>query len=145
MKDANEIRLEEYLTLRAELDDQVKAMRQVEIYAVTGIAAVYAWLAVHVDLFRPGSLAWWLPTGIAAFGFLKNRAFLSAMKAITAYMLEIEKTIVVEGARPLNWYHHLEKKGKRTRLFDLYDAVMWPGILVLTLVGPVVARSLSHH
>jgi hypothetical protein len=145
MKDANEIRLEEYQTLRAELDDQVKAMRQVEIYAVTGIAAVYAWLAVHIDLFRPGSLAWWLPTGIAAFGFLKNRAFLSAMRAITAYMLEIEKTIVVEGTRPLNWYHHLQKKGKRTRLFDLYDAMMWPGILVLTLIGPVVARSLSHH
>jgi|SRR5208283_714968 len=145
MKDENEIRLEEYLTLRAELDDQIKAMRQVEIYAVTGIAAVYAWLAAHVDVIRPGSLVWWLPTAIAAFCFLKNRAFLSAMKAITAYMLEIEKKIIVDGKRPLNWYHHLEQKGKRPRLFDLYDNIMWPGIVLLTLVGPIVARYVLHH
>ena len=145
MKDENEIRLEEYLTLRAELQDQIQAMRQVETYAVSGIAAVYAWLATHGDVLRPGSLAWWLPAGIAAFGFLKNRAFLSAVKAIAAYMLEIEKMIVVEGNRPLNWYHHLEKRGKRTRLFDVYDAMMWPGLLLLTSAGPFLARYLLHR
>ena len=141
VKEYNQIRLEEYRTLRAELEDQVRAQRQIEIYVMGGIALVYAWLATHPNVIGLWWLAWWLPVGIATFGFLKNRAFLSAIRAIATHMLEIEDSILVDGARPLTWYHDPKRtRGRHTRLFDVYDYVMWPVLILLTIAIPVLVR-----
>jgi hypothetical protein len=107
-KNVNDIRVEEYRTLRVELDDTVKALRQVELYTIGSVAAVYAWLATHVDVLAPGTLPWWIPLGIAGFGLFKNRALISQLRSITEYIQNnLEPSIVVEGVHPLKWYEYL--------------------------------------
>jgi hypothetical protein len=157
----NAFRLEEYKTLRAELDDQIKAMRQVEMYTVGAMTAVYAWLAANMRVVAPGSFPWWLPAPVVAFGFLKNRAFLGAIRRIAGQMYRIEEGLVVNGVHPLTWYHHITPPEKRqhrsqprvfrdwladcwrepSKLFDVYDYVVWP----LLLVGAIAMPFLAAH
>lgn len=81
---------------------------------------------------------------MAIFGFLKNRAFLSPIRAIAAHMLEIEDSIIVDGARPLTWYHDPKrKKGRHTPLFDVYDYLVWPMLILLTIAMPILVRRMG--
>lgn len=137
---ANSIRLEEYKTLRAELDDLIKAMRNAEVYTIAGMTAVYVWLATNRAALPAGSLPWWLPLPVVVIGFLKNRAFLGSIRRIGKQMLVIERSVVVGDVRPLTWYHHLADPENRSHnLFDIHDYVLWPLLLVGSLAVPFLA------
>jgi hypothetical protein len=142
---ANSFRLEEYKTLRAELDDIVKAMRQVEIYTVAGMTAVYVWLATNRAALQPGSFPWWIPVPVVVIGFLKNRAFLGAMRRIARQMLRIEEAVSIKGEQPLTWYHQLTTDNPVTaRLFDMHDYILWPTLLVGSVLIPYLAKRYLH-
>ncbi len=142
-KHFNELQIEEYRTLRAELDDIVKALRQIELYTVGAISAVYAWLATHNDVLEPGSLPWYLPVAIAFFGGLRNRALVQQMKRIDHYLqVELEPSVRVEGRSPLRWYSLLRNNFPKG--FIWYDSLFWGTILVMTWTVPALARHFLH-
>jgi hypothetical protein len=139
----NELRIEEYRALRAELDDVVKALRQLEIYTIGSIAAVYAWLATHIDVLQPGTLPWWIPLGIAGFGLFKNRALLIQLRALNRYMQdELEPSILVVGHRPLNWYAYL--RYHYPKIFNWYDITLWGILIGITIATPIFVGIFLH-
>jgi hypothetical protein len=85
-----ELLLEEYRSLRGQLDYQIRDSRELERNAVIGVAAVFAWLASVTPtlIVLP---AWLLPPVIAYLAHLRSRGIAGRIDQIAEYLRGLEK------------------------------------------------------
>ena len=92
IKTFNQLRIEEYKDRRAEIDTLLKDTKNIELYALIGVAAYYAWLLTHCV---SPSLPWLIPIVIPILGAW--RSFENVMQVLknAKYLRDLEKEIFV--------------------------------------------------
>jgi hypothetical protein len=81
--------LEEYKSLRAEIVQKVEISARLEVFAVTGAAAVYAWLATRDDAI-PRAI-WFIPCLFPTLGFWRAKKLGDQMVIAGTYLELIER------------------------------------------------------
>src|SRR5689334_11824099 len=88
-----ELHLKEYESLRKEISELVEHSRKLEIYAVGGIAAFYAWFLAAET--QPTRIALGIPTALAILAALRSLATLVRIEEIAGYILTIESALAL--------------------------------------------------
>ena len=128
--------IEEYKSLKAELQSLVKELRTLETAAIAGIAAVYAWLAKDpANQVLVG--AWWIPILFPLLGAFRQVAVLSRIMDLSEYIQLTEKRLDLSA--PQGWEGFI--KEKRTKLrgkaIALSAFVFWFVLLLITIIVPM--------
>ncbi|HXA17887.1 MAG TPA: hypothetical protein VN380_12895 [Thermoanaerobaculia bacterium] len=97
-----ELLLEEYRSLRGQLDYQIRDNRELERNAVIGVAAVFAWLAsiAPTPIVLP---AWLLPPVIAYLARLRSRGITGRIDQIAEYLRALEQGCNADGGLSPKW------------------------------------------
>lgn len=103
---------EEFLALRNEGDAQVAETRRLEMAAVGGAAAIYAWLATHQPIYGIGRWAWLLPLLLPIFGGLRSFAIYRRISDIGAYLKKIEDQLPETQKLARGWENFLASRKK---------------------------------
>lgn len=108
--------LEEFKSLRSEIEARLKDSLMFAQYCLLGSAGVIAWLAttdpnkITPALFQA---AWWIPFILCLFGSLRAYAMLSRIMEIAEYIRVIEKAFASKEIR--GWEHFLERKRRSAK------------------------------
>lgn len=121
--------LKEYESLKQEVSEQVEHTRKLEIYAVGGIAAFYAWYIGATTL--PHELLI-IPLLLASLGAWRSGAALKRINEIAAYLVQLEGVFALTGDK-LGWETH--RKNNRSSPFLLSGTAFW-GTLILVTAAP---------
>jgi hypothetical protein len=96
-----EFHFKEYDSLKKEIVDLVEHSRKLEIYALGGIAAFYAWWFLRATAAPPvARAALLLPILIVFLGGLRSFAVLLRIKQLGTYLVDVETTFALAG---LGW------------------------------------------
>ncbi|NOT86176.1 MAG: hypothetical protein HOP02_15680 [Methylococcaceae bacterium] len=123
--------LEQYKMLREEIFFHLRETRKLEIYAVAGVAALYAWLSTHnVAL----SAIWFVGTIIPIFGGIRSLVSLHRIKEIAAYLRELENAFFTSNGLPKGWeiYFKGQSRGTMTNIAKGF----WVSLLIITIFAP---------
>ena len=102
---AEELAVEEYKSLRHEIDALTSESRLLVRLSLTGAAAIYAWLAVNAEA-GVETFGWYIPIFIPLFGLLHSLSALSRVMLIAEYVRDnIDPIITVPG-----WESFLHRK-----------------------------------
>lgn len=123
--------LEEYRSLKAEVEYRVKATERIELVVVGGIAGLYAWLS------KEGIAApeiWWLPVVLVIIGALRQIALLNRIMEVTSYVREIEKNFCQNEIG--GWEHFLKniRQSPKGHLVSVSGYLLWIFLLFITVV-----------
>jgi hypothetical protein len=97
--------IHEFDALRAEILAQVEHSRQLEIYALVGTAAIYAWFATGPT--PRNALALWIPPLLAGLGALRSIGTLQRLNELGEYIMSIETKFALDGKA---WEHYRAKR-----------------------------------
>jgi hypothetical protein len=124
--------LKEYELLKKEVSDQVEHTRKLELYAVGGIAAFYAWFMSPKT--PPPSAALGIPLLLVLLGAWRSWAALARIKEIAGYLIQVEAVFALK--EPGGWETYRTKNPSRP--FLLSAAAFWAGLVVVAGVAWVV-------
>lgn len=138
--------LEEYRSLRAQLDYQIRDNRELERYAVLGIGVVFAWLA---PIEHPTQLvlpAWLLPPLIALLGRLRASAVSKRIDQLATYLRALEAQIRAPGSVTPAWETTLAQSRRRGTSPGLgsNQRLFWLVLIVFSLAGSLYGF-VCHH
>lgn len=97
--------------LRAEVMSLVDETRKIEVYALGGIGAFYAWL-VSSTAVKDDSI-WYLPTALALFGGMRSWGLFVRLGDISKYMQIIEAKWGRYGIPEVGWETYFSKDERR--------------------------------
>jgi hypothetical protein len=120
--------LKEYESLKQEVSEQVEHTRKLEIYAVGGIAAFYAWFIGAQPL--PHELLI-IPSLLAGLGAWRSGAALKRINEIAAYLVKLEGVFAISDEK-LGWETH--RKNNLTSPFLLSGTAFWGTLILVTAV-----------
>jgi hypothetical protein len=140
-----EFRFKEYDALRKELDGLLSGFLTNEIYATLATVAVWTWLAsrqadANWAVYR---LAWWIPFGLVMVCLLRAFAFLEGVERLSQRIAQIENELGIRGWETIQ----IEERAKGPvsqvkrgvyRYTHLSKLVFWSGLIILTVVVPVL-------
>jgi hypothetical protein len=123
--------LEEYRSLKNEVEYRVKATEQIELLVVVGIAGLYTWLSKESGTASGG--IWWLPVVLVTLGAFRQIALLNRIMEITSYIREIENRLCLED--PGGWEHFLRniRRSPRGHLISMSGYFLWILLLAMTV------------
>ncbi len=98
--------LEEYKSLKSEIEYRVKATERIEYVAIVAVAAIYAWITQRTT--PVSEFVWWIPFLFPVIGIIRQFGLIIRLMDIAEYILKIEKEICLE--RPKGWEHFLKIK-----------------------------------
>jgi hypothetical protein len=101
---------EEFLALRSEATEQVAETRRLEVAAVGGAAAIYAWLATQQPTYGIKEVAWLLPILLSLFGGLRSYAIHRRITDISVYLKRIENKVPDTQKLLSGWEHFRESR-----------------------------------
>lgn len=138
MMSDNDLVLEEYKSLRNEINTLAHETRLLVRLSIVGAAAIYAWLAVNADS-DISVLGWYIPILIPIFGALLSYAHVSRISLIANYI----KDNIEARTNSLNWETHISRmrSNQPLRSKSIWNAyrVFWILFLILTLLMPQFA------
>jgi hypothetical protein len=120
--------LKEYDFLQKEHLALVEHTHKLEVYAVGGLAAFYAWFIEH----GPPRSALWIPILLSSLGAFRSWAVLVRLREIRVYLREIESLFAPGDCEPKGWERHRENS--RLSPFVWTSVVFW-GVLVIVSVA----------
>jgi hypothetical protein len=128
---------DEYATLRKEVESCMTELASLEKVVVGGVAAIFAWVAkdgAHSGYLA--AVAWLVPTVVAPYGGLKEKAIESHLKILSGYLRKIEIAQLPPDSKVEGWEDYFEKNslGKRTQV----SKEAWGGLLVLTALTSAI-------
>jgi hypothetical protein len=126
----------QYKLLRAEVLQLVDETRKLELYALGGVAALYAWL-VKDGQHVPKS-AFYIAVPLVALGGLRALALYFRVKEIGEYQRKLEELYFTSPALP-GWERYRKKHGY-TILLPTAIA-FWALLALMTLVAPWFLKS----
>ena len=137
-ENATELDLEEFKSLREEILQKVEASYRLEIIAVSGAAAVYAWLATRPIVSPP---MWLVPIFFPIFGFLRAQKMGHQMLVASDYLKLLERRIRPSelsgekvGSDVHGWETYLHQKHIWRSFRDWSAKGLWGSFFVVTLV-----------
>ncbi|HYC58983.1 MAG TPA: hypothetical protein VEK79_05390 [Thermoanaerobaculia bacterium] len=140
--------VEEFAALRQEILNKVDANYRVEVFAVTGTAAVYAWLGTRADDIAIG--IWYLPILFPVLAFLRAKKLGHQMDVVGEYLRILETRLrpnEMSGldGRPLGpnihgWEGYVHRPHVWKAFQDKASLYFWVSFILLTLVLPFVLR-----
>lgn len=146
--DQKEFHFKEYDSLKAEITALVEHSRKLEIYALGGMAAFYAWWFLRANpengnaTLAVDEKALLLPVLIAVMGAFRSLAVALRIDQIAKYLVKLEDVFALEG---LGWERTLAGPNPRGNSpsvvkrspFKSSGSVYWTLLLVVTLVAPL--------
>ena len=141
-----ELILEEYRSLRAQLDYQVRDNRELERYAVLGVGVVFAWLA---PIEHPTHLvlpAWLVPPLIALHGRLRASTVSKRIDQLATYIQGLESQVRVSGSLSPAWETTLAQSRKRGTSPGLgaNQRLFWRVLIAFSAAGSIYGF-ICHH
>ena len=147
-KFANALRVEEFKSLKHEIELLVRDTRSLELYVVGGLVAYYAWLLTHcipettvsMPFLRQQLLLqllpWFVPIALPLLGAWRSWANVGRIMDIAGYIRTVEDYLHAERI-PLGpmrgWEHYVQQRRKEARIRLGSHAVVWL-LLVATTV-----------
>jgi len=135
-----ELHLKEYESLRKEISELVEHSRKLEIYAVGGITAYYAWFLTAGK--QPTAIALGIPTVLAILAALRSLATLVRIEDIAGYILTIESALALRDPLIAGWEtSRSKKKAESTKKwgkaapFVTTATLFWVSLIVVTIVA----------
>ena len=122
---SKDFHVKEYESLKKEVSEQVEHTRKLEIYAVGGIAAFYAWFTRATP--HPPSVLLIIPWLLVLLGAWRSGAALKRIKEIVVYLVRLENKFALSG---LGWESRPENKP--TSHFLLSGTAFWGALVLLT-------------
>jgi hypothetical protein len=131
----------QYEMLREELVSLGRETRRVEVYAVSAVAALYAWFLKE----NSGVHYYWLLIGavMVVLSALRSLALYGRINEITEYLIEIEKYLFGQTAVPRQlpgWERHrASSHNPNAKPQNRWIAWgFWSVFLVVTIYGPIL-------
>jgi hypothetical protein len=142
----------EYKALRSEIAGDIKELRSLETFAVTGIGAIWGWVLLQTQTQNPlpkqYNLALWLPCLITLMLFCKRMLVLAGIRMKGDYLKELEDYFYKEEMVPtrvikLGWERRLRLAWRNQWiLFGWFHiGFFWIATLLGTLLIPLVILS----
>jgi hypothetical protein len=125
---------DQYKMLREEIAKLVEESRKVEIYAVTAVAALFAWFLTHPTTPRLPLAAWFIPSTVVVLGFIRSTALFKRVGLIASYLRRIEDKYFTDLDLP-GWERFYASKGGSNPL-SFTAFVFWGALALASLVAP---------
>lgn len=121
--------LEEYRSLKKEIEYRIKATEKIEIIVVGGITALYGWLSQQSDI--PPKI-WWIPVGLTLFGLFRQIFLLNRIMEIASYIREIEAAFCTDTLH--GWENFLAEIRRKIKgnLLSISGYLLWVVLLIIT-------------
>ena len=136
--------MQEYKFLQAEISAFIKQIWLVENAAITGTAAMYAWLLQYENKDALNKWIYSIPVFIAIFGFLRSRGLIIDVLHKSRYIQMLEQTIFQK--TPLGWEN--EQNNFREKEADklIRSGVwIWLALLFVSLFVSLLVRFAPSH
>jgi hypothetical protein len=132
-----QFKIEQFKSLRSEIEDRFKDTRTLEVYVLIGLVAYYAWIMTHClpDLYVP--IQWIIPIILPLLGFWRTWENMIRLGKIAEFVRKTEKDILVDQTW-LGWEHFLESRKNWRDAPGSYWAtwvVVFVGTLIIALFG----------
>jgi hypothetical protein len=127
-----DLRKEDYLTLRKEIETQMTELGQLERNCVLAAAAVYAWLVKDGANSAIAQFGWYIPVLFPLFGGLRSLSLGLHVFALGRYLFEIESAHLTEQQLPRGWEHF--RKNDRPWIRTVITVTFWVAFLIVTAV-----------
>jgi hypothetical protein len=144
---SDQIRLEEYKSLRAEIDAKWQDQRTTERLVLFADAVIYGFIAQHpfvvTGLNKWPWFVWYIPFFAALFGCLRWWEDITDIAKAATYLREVENGC----GKPAMWEHHLKSLRDASRTHQLLGrwgdppvliapatALFWLALVALTFV-----------
>jgi hypothetical protein len=127
--------LEEYKSLRNQIDYQIKEDRDLERYAMIGIGLVYSWLASVPSPSHMIYPAWIFPPIIALLGMLRARSITKRIDQLSGYVQKLEEEVF--DVERYGWETYLKSARKRNRSPGLGKSrrIYWLVLVIFSIVA----------
>lgn len=124
----------EYESLRGELEQLSKELRETERYTIIVIAAVWVWLATNTESLpeNSGLYFWWLPVLIVVFGFIRFLGVQQSLVKIAGYIAKcIEPEFLGEKG---GWENYLLVEPNRNKVrWWVSSYLIWCALFVASI------------
>ena len=134
---AFELKQAEWKELRNEAITLSQESRKLELAAIGGTGAVYAWLATN-QIGDLQELAWFIPLLFSLAGSLRAWVMNKSIKVISTYLLKIESSL----SEDEGWEQYF--KTRRGYLFGSAVA-FWICFILITLAVPISVNLFCHR
>jgi hypothetical protein len=129
---SEQFHLEQIKALRGEIDENMKQLRQIELYAVLGSVAVWAFLLTHqANGQRITTIGWLMPVFLIACSAYKHYTTNRAIRGLGSYIRRCEGVFSFQG---LGWEGSSERE-EATIEFLKFNKLFWGVLLLLSLIA----------
>jgi hypothetical protein len=133
-----DLRKEEYLTLRKEIETQMTELGQLERNCVLAAAVVYAWLVKDGAETSIAKAGWFIPVLFALFGALRSLSVGRHLFALGHYIHQIESAHLTDPNLPKGWEHFLAAPEQKRRTRTAITISFWVAFLAATTVAAAI-------
>ena len=129
--------MEEYRSLRGQLDDEVKEARDLERYALIGIGLIFSWLASLENPTPMVTPAWLFPPLLAIMGWVRARSIMRHIDQVAGYVRKIEAHVYGAGGEIIGWETTVaqSKKAHSSPGLAASQRLFWQVVIVFSLLG----------
>ena len=144
----DQFHLKEYESLKREIEALMEHSQKLEIYAVGGLAAFYAWFVKA----QPPCIVLVIPTLLAVLGAFRSFATLKRIYEIAEYLLKVEELFAMSNRGLHGWETHRwariaprnHKPIMAASPLKSSAAVFWLVLIVISLAAPWLPHVLSN-
>ena len=124
--------LQQYASIRKEIEDNIQEIRILERYAIIGTSAVWVWLLTHNFTTTP-KIAWWIPSLLIFLCAIRSVALFKGILRASKYIRHME-TIFFYSEKIHGWETFVAKE---KQVFIAWSAIFyWSLILLITVAVP---------
>lgn len=142
MPESFNLRKEEYLALRKEIENQLAELSNLERNCAIAASAAYTWVATTVLSTPVSQTAWFIPALIPWYGAARSYAIGKHLALIGKYIQNIEANeFPADPPDKRGWEHFFEGYGSSmtTRLRKYF----WIGFIALAITCSLIGRYLT--
>ena len=128
--------LEEYKSLKTEIEYRVKGTDRIEYVLVAAMIATYAWLVSNGSDLKNNQWIWWVPVAIPIIGALRQAALLRRIVHLSEYIRTLEQVLCSKNP-PTGWETFLLGKRRKelsARLISITGFVLWGALVMFSLI-----------
>ena len=137
--------MQEHSLLRNRVEEQIKAIHDLERYSVGGIVLVFAWLSTSHAQLGDAQYVWFLPPVFCGLAWYRAGALGKKLGRLAEYIQILEAHLLSESTRVVGWETFMAKE--RPTGEKASRKIFWACLFVLTLVFSVSSYCIhsGHH
>ena len=140
-----EFYMQEHSLLRNRVEEQIKAIHDLERYSVGGIVLVFAWLSTSHAQLGDAQYVWFLPPVFCGLAWYRAGALGKKLGRLAGYIQMLESHLLPESTHVCGWETFMAKEGPTGE--KVSRTIFWTCLFVLTLVFSVSSYYIhsQHH